>query len=175
MFDRFKERTPVRDSLTFLEPNPMRILILLFLTIATYAFAKEKMFGNGSLPAFLKHFDTNSDDLIDEEERQAIRDLRAKLREKRRTSIDLDQDGEISENEVSMARAALREQIEQRRLQKFSSIAGEDDLISREEYTTIPGVRNLPDFIFDAVWRRLDTDESGYISPEEFLSRLLKH
>lgn len=106
MFDRFKERTPVRDSLTFLEPNPMRILILLFITIATYAFAKEKMFGNGSLPAFLKHFDTNSDDLIDEEERQAIRDLRAKLREKRRTSIDLDQDGEISENEVSMARAA---------------------------------------------------------------------
>ncbi|MDB4469531.1 EF-hand domain-containing protein [Akkermansiaceae bacterium] len=153
----------------------MRIFTLLFITIVAVAFAKEKVFGNGSLPAFLKHFDTNSDDLIDEEERQAIRDLRAKLREKKRTSIDLNQDGKISENEVSMARAALREQMEQRRLQKFSFIAGEDDLISREEYLTIPGVRNLPDFIFEAVWSRLDTDGSGHVSPEEFLSRLLKH
>ena len=113
----------------------MRIFTLLFITIVAVAFAKEKVFGNGSLPAFLKHF----------------------------------------ENEVSMARAALREQMEQRRLQKFSSIAGEDDLISREEYLTIPGVRNLPDFIFEAVWSRLDTDGSGHVSPEEFLSRLLKH
>ena len=153
----------------------MRIFTLLLITIAASAFAKEKMFGNGSLPAFLKHFDTNSDGLIDEEERQAIRDLRAKLREKKRTSIDLDQDGKISENEIMMARAALREQIDHRRLQKFSSIAGEDNRISREEYLTIPGVRNLPDFIFEAVWSRLDTDGSGHVSPEEFLSRLLKH
>ena len=86
----------------------MRIFTLLLITIAASAFAKEKVFGNGSLPAFLKHFDTNSDGLIDEEERQAIRDLRAKLREKKRTSIDLDQDGKISEKEIVMARAALR-------------------------------------------------------------------
>ena len=153
----------------------MRILILLITAIALSAFAKEKVFGNGVLPLFLKNFDTNFDDLIDEEERQAIRDLRAKLREKRRTSIDLNQDGKISEDEVAMAQAALRDQIEQRRLQKFSSIAGEDSLISPEEYMTIPGVRTLPDFIFDAVWSRLDTDGSGDISPEEFLLRLLKH
>lgn len=153
----------------------MRIFTLLLITIAASAFSKEKVFGNGSLPAFLKHFDTNSDGLIDEEERQAIRDLRAKLREKKRTSIDLDQDGKISENEIMMARAALREQIDHRRLQKFSSIAGEDNRISREEYLTIPGVRSLPDFIFEAVWSRLDTDGNGHVSPEEFLSRLLKH
>ena len=153
----------------------MRIFTLLLITIAASAFSKEKVFGNGSLPAFLKHFDTNSDGLIDEEERQAIRDLRAKLREKKRTSIDLDQDGKISENEIMMARAALREQIDHRRLQKFSSIAGEDNRISREEYLTIPGVRSLPDFIFEAVWSRLDTDGSGHVSTEEFLSRLLKH
>ena len=153
----------------------MRIFTLLLITIAASAFAKEKVFGNGSLPAFLKHFDTNSDGLIDEEERQAIRDLRAKLREKKRTSIDLDQDGKISENEIMMARAALREQIDHRRLQKFSSIAGEDNRISREEYLTIPGVRSLPDFILEAIWSRLDTDGSGHVSPEEFLSRLLKH
>ena len=147
----------------------MRIFTLLLITIAASAFAKEKVFGNGSLPAFLKHFDTNSDGLIDEEERQAIRDLRAKLREKKRTSIDLDQDGKISENEIVMARAALREQIDHRRLQKFSSIAGEDNRISREEYLTIPGVRSLPDFIFEAVWSRLDTDGSGHVSFSEIL------
>ena len=125
----------------------MRIFTLLLITIAASAFAKEKVFGNGSLPAFLRHFDTNSDGLIDK----------------------------ISENEVVMARAALREQIDHRRLQKFSSIAGEDNRISREEYLTIPGVRSLPDFIFEAVWSRLDTDGSGHVSPEEFLSRLLRH
>ncbi len=152
----------------------MRLLLLLIL-IASSAFAKEKVFGDGSLPDFLKHFDTNSDGVIDEEERQAIRDLRAKLREEKRTSIDLNRDGRISKDEIAVARAALREQIEQRRLEKFSSIAGEDDLISPEEYTTIPGVSTLPDFIFDAIWSRLDADGSGDISPDEFLQRLRAH
>ena len=152
----------------------MRLLLLLIL-IASSAFAKEKVFGDGSLPDFLKHFDTNSDGVIDEEERQAIRDLRAKLREEKRTSIDLNRDGRISKDEIAVARAALREQIEQRRLEKFSSIAGEDDLISPAEYTTIPGVSTLPDFIFDAIWSRLDTDGSGDISPDEFLQRLRSH
>ena len=55
----------------------MRIFTLLLITIAASAFAKEKVFGNGSLPAFLRHFDTNSDGLIDEEERQAERVCRA--------------------------------------------------------------------------------------------------
>ena len=39
----------------------MRIFTLLFITIVAVAFAKEKVFGNGSLPAFLKHFDLLSD------------------------------------------------------------------------------------------------------------------
>jgi Ca2+-binding EF-hand superfamily protein len=153
----------------------MRCFLLFLAVIAPSAFANEKVFGDGSLPDFLKHFDTNSDGVIDEEERQAIRDLRAKLREEKRTSIDLDRDGQISKDEIAIARTALREQIEQRRLEKFSSIAGEDDLISPEEYTTIPGVSTLPDFIFDAIWSRLDTDGSGDISPDEFLQRLRSH
>ena len=153
----------------------MRTFLLLLTAIATPVFAQKKMFGDGSLPDFLKHFDTNTDGIIDEEERQAIRDLRAKLREEKRTSIDLNQDGEISKNEVAIARATLREQIEQRRLEKFPSIAGEDDLISPGEYMTIPGVNTLPDFIFDAIWSRLDADGSGAISPEEFLLRLRTH
>lgn len=153
----------------------MRSFTLLLTVIAMPAFSQDKVFDDGNLPDFLKHFDTNSDGEIDEEERQAIRDLRSKLREKKRTSIDLDQDGNISGKEVAMARAVLREQIEQRRQEKFSSIAGEDDLISPEEYLTIPGVSTLPDFIFNAIWSRLDADGSGDISPDEFLFRLRGH
>ena len=137
--------------------------------------AQEKVFGNGSLPDFLKHFDTDADGIIDEEERQAIRDLRTKLRQEKRKSIDLNQDGEISKDEIAGARRAIRARIEERRLLKFSEIAGEDFLISPEEYATIPGMHTLPDVIFEAIWDRLDTDGSGDISAGEFLFRLRDH
>lgn len=149
--------------------------LLLALAIATPAIADQKVFGDGSLPKFLKDFDTNGDGVIDEEERQAIRDLRAKLRESKRKSIDLNQDGEISPDEIQLAREALRAQIEERRLEKFSDIAGEDFLISPEEYATIPGMNTLPDVIFEAIWSRLDSDGNGAISADEFLLRLRTH
>ena len=137
--------------------------------------AQDRTTRERTLPKFLQQFDTNEDGKIDEEERQAIRDLRSKLREERRNSIDTDEDGEITRDEIDTARMILRSQIEERRLEKFNSIAGEDGLINRQEYATIPGVDRLPDFIFDAIFDRLDLDNSGEISADEFSRPLRRH
>lgn len=149
--------------------------LIAFVTIVSLTMADERIFGNGSLPEFLQQLDANGDGTIDEEERQAIRDLRAKMRDQQKTSLDLNGDGELSPAEIEAARELLRIKIEQRRLAKFSSIAGEDDLISREEYATIPGIDRLPDFVFEAIWGRLDTDGSGDITAQEFFQRLRPH
>lgn len=143
--------------------------------ITTLVIADDRLFGNGSLPDFLRQLDTNKDGEIDEEERQAIRDLREKMRQHQKKSLDLNEDGEISPSEIASAREALRIKIEERRLAKFTAIAGEDGLISREEYATIPGIDSLPDFVFDAIWGRLDVDGSGDVTASEFLNRLRRH
>ena len=69
--------------------------------------AGDKGIGDGTLPEFLEKFDTNEDGVIDEEERQAIKELRKERREERRDAIDTDGDGEISDEEKEAARAAI--------------------------------------------------------------------
>lgn len=127
------------------------------------------------LPLFLQQFDTNEDGVIDEEERQALRDLRADLRRAGRDSIDTDNDGDISDEEILAAREVLRIAIEDRRLAKFREIAGEDDLITYQEYLQIPGLKDLPSFLTEALFDRLDHDASGDITVNEFFDRLRSH
>ena len=149
-------------------------LLAAFVGGALIAPAEDRPSGD-PLPRFLKQFDTNEDGVIDEEERQAIADLRSNLRELSRKSIDTNQDGRIKREEVEAAREILRMKIDERRLEMFQSIAGEDELMTIEEYATIPGSENLPDFVFEGIFDRLDTDGSGDISVEEFLHRLKPH
>jgi len=149
-------------------------LLAVFVGGALIAPAQDRPAGD-ALPRFLQQLDTNEDGVIDEEERQAIADLRSKLRDLRRKSIDSNQDGQIKRDEVDAAREVLRMKIDERRLEMFRKIAGEDDLMTIEEYATIPGSENLPDFVFEGIFDRLDTDGSGDISVEEFFHRLKPH
>ena len=149
-------------------------LLTIFIGGALIAPAEDRPLGD-PLPRFLQHLDTNEDGVIDEEERQAIADLRNKLRELSRKSIDADQDGQIKREEVEAAREILRIKIEERRFEMFLKIAGEDELMTIEEYATIPGSEDLPDFVFEGIFDRLDTDGSGDISFEEFFHRLKPH
>ena len=82
-------------------------LLTIFIGGALIAPAEDRPLGD-PLPRFLQHLDTNEDGVIDEEERQAIADLRNKLRELSRKSIDADQDGQIKREEVEAAREILR-------------------------------------------------------------------
>ncbi len=135
----------------------------------------EKTAISARLPEFLRVFDVNDDGVIDEEERQAIRDYRHQLREERRVSIDLDDDGEISIEEVAIARESIRESIATRRLERFSQIAGEDALLTFEELLIIPGISDLPPVTIEAIFARLDADESGAVDVDEFYQRLRAH
>ena len=140
-----------------------------------WAQSTEPSFRSVILPEFLQQFDTNEDGLIDEEERQAIRDLRGLLQQKDKNTIDTDRDGSISAEEIQTARDTLRARIEKRRMEKFIAIAGEDARISLKEYLLIPGAKRLPEYVLNAIFHRLDYDQSGDISAKEFRYRLRKH
>lgn len=155
--------------------KPLTLPLSVLLLGSSFIHADDRSIGNGTLPEFLQQFDTNNDGRIDEEERQAIREYREKLREERRNSIDTDGDGEISLEEIEAAREVIRQKIEDRRLEQFRKIAGEDDLIDRSEFSAIPGMERVPNFIFDALFARLDTDGDGQITADEFLARLRVH
>ena len=131
-----------------------------------------RSFGDGTLPEFLQQYDVNEDGVIDEEERQAIREARRAAREERRAAIDTDGDGEISAEEREAAREDIRERMAERRAEKFAEIAGDDGLLSLEEFAAIPGIARLPEGRVAALFGRLDADESGDVSLEEFNGRL---
>lgn len=150
------------------------IIVSALLGSATAAHA-EKSFGDGTLPEFLQEYDVNEDGKIDEEERQAIKAARKAAREAHRAEIDTDGDGEISKEERETARDAIRTEIEAKRAEKFAEIAGEDALISAEEFAAIPHLENAPAELIEALFGRLDADESGDMSLEEFTARLRHH
>lgn len=142
------------------------------LTAPVLADEDGKSFGNGTLPEFLQQFDVNEDGKIDEEERQAIRETRRAAREERRNEIDTDGDGKISAEEREAVREAIRERIATKRAEKFAEIAGEDGLLTLEEFAALPVLRRLPDERVASLFARLDADESGDVTVEEFTSRL---
>ena len=143
-------------------------------TIAT-GYSREKTFGDGQLPSFLADFDTNGDHRIDEEERQAIVKFREDVREGHRNDIDKDDDGEISDRERKHARDAVRLNIEAKRKKNFEELAGEDGLLSLEEFSTLLQLNHVPERVVAAIFRRLDADGSGDVTLQEFTARLRDH
>ncbi len=141
----------------------------------TVAQAGDKGVGDGTLPEFLQQFDANEDGKIDTEERQAIKELRDERRKERRDAIDTDGDGKISGEEKKAAHAAIRERIEERRAEHFAEIAGEDGLLTRAEFCAIPALADVSAEVADAMFARLDADESGDVTLEEFNNRLRRH
>lgn len=172
----------------------LRTLSILALTLGfglspASAGDRKRSFGEG-LPDHLKEFDVDEDGKLDEEERQAAKDARKAAREERkaaleerraerRAEIDTDGDGEISDEEKKAAReaarAALLAKIEERRAKHFNEIAGEDEVIDKEEFAALSPLKNKDEERVTALFARLDADESGGISLEEFNARLKSH
>ncbi|MGJ8643890.1 MAG: EF-hand domain-containing protein [Luteolibacter sp.] len=141
----------------------------------TTGYSREKTFGDGQLPSFLADFDTNGDNSIDEEERQAIVAFRNSVREGRRADIDKDGNGEISDQERKDARDSVRKNIEAKRKKHFEELAGEDGVLSLEEFSTLHQLASVPERVIAAIFQRLDTDASGGVTFEEFTARLRNH
>jgi len=137
--------------------------------------ADEKTFGDGTLPEFLQEYDVNEDGKIDEEERQAFKEARKATRDEHRAKIDTNDDGKISDEERQAARDAVRAAIEAKRAEKFAKIAGDDGLLSLEELSAVPHLKKLSAERIASIFARLDADENGGISLEEFNARLRHH
>ena len=138
--------------------------------------ANQKRFGDGScLPAYLCHYDVNNDGVIDQEERLAMEQARDQIRKRLRADWDTNGDGVIGDQEREQARTRLREMIVECRITRFweaESDTDDDDELSYGEFILLPGmakkVADNPEVV-QAIFDRLDADDSGTVSEAEFL------
>lgn len=138
---------------------------------------QQKRFGDGAgLPAYLAHYDCNNDGVIDEEERQVMEQARDQIRKKLRKDWDVNGDGKISDQERDQARTRLRDMITECRVTRFweaESDEDEDEELSYDEFVLLPGMaKKLEDkpLVVEAIFARLDADDSESVSLEEFLA-----
>lgn len=138
---------------------------------------QQKRFGDGTgLPAYLSHYDVNNDGVIDEEERQVMEQARDQIRKKLRTDWDTNGDGVIGDQEREQAKTRLRDMITECRVTRFweaESDTDSDEALSYEEFILLPGMAKKlaekPDVV-QAIFDRLDTDDNGTVSLDEFLA-----
>ncbi len=136
---------------------------------------QKNSFGDSTcLPAYLAQYDVNGDGVISEEERQVMVLARDQIQKKLRTDWDTNGDGKISEQERDQAKLRLHDMITESRSTRFQEADLDGDgVLSYEEFILLPGmakkVVDKPDMV-TAIFTRLDTDASGTISLDEFLT-----
>ena len=154
------------------------LAIALGIGIAT-TIAGHRTFGDGKLPEILEQFDLNEDGVIDEEERQAAKEARRAARAERRAEhiaeFDTDADGELSDEEKEAAREARRAALQAKREEKFAEIAGEDGSLDLDEFAALAPFEGADPERVAGIFARLDEDEDGAVTLEEFGSRLRHH
>jgi len=158
-------------------------LILTGLAMTPFALAEPdpqqngKTFGEGTgLPRYLAPYDVKGphgtpDGVIDEEERQAMEQYRDQVRNQFRKSADANGDGVVCDQEREKLQLQLRQMIEEHRLDCFNEAAGDDGLLNWLEFLTLPGIVNMDDLArAEAIFARLDTNDSGDIDETEFMA-----
>jgi len=135
----------------------------------------QKRFGDGTcLPKYLDHYDVDGDGVINTEEKQVMEQARDQIRKQLRKDWDENGDGKVCDKEKEKARTRLRAMIEETRLVRFEEADLDDDgALSKAEFETLPGMANkLPDGQdkVDAIFDRLDADDDGLITVEEFMA-----
>ena len=134
------------------------------------AIANDKSFGDGLLPELLQQYDINDDGLIDVEERQAIKSSRKIMRATRRAEVK--KGLVISDDKRRIIQEEIHKRIKQRRTDKFAEISGHDEVLSHKEFESIPVFSDTFPERIDALFKRLDSDESGDVNFDEFNARL---
>jgi Ca2+-binding EF-hand superfamily protein len=153
----------------------LTIALLLAGGLLLNAQTSTKTFGDGTLPEALRQFDVDDNGVLDEEERQAAKAARQQKLAERLDRWDTNKDGVIDDAEREAAKAAIRERIIAVRTAKFHQLAGEDGLLSLEEFKSIPALATRTEEQIATMFAFLDKDLSGTVSLEEFLGRLTRH
>jgi len=127
------------------------------------------------LTSLLKLFDIDGNGKLDGEERQAAKDYLAKKYEEILAEWDKDGDGKLSGAEIAALRAHIREKIRENRLARFKEIAGEDELISPEEFAAIPAFAEADPARVAKLFAKLDRNKDGQLSFLEFVKSFRTH
>ena len=143
------------------------ISALLALCLTGYA-QQKKTFGDSTLPEFLKQYDSNHDGVLDEEERQAMKDAMLE----KQAQWDTDGDGKLSPAEIEAMREALRAKVEERRTSHFAEVAGSDGKLSLEEFLSLEAFAGKDPTAATDLFNMMDTDDDGYVTEAEFTARL---
>ncbi len=130
--------------------------------------------------ALLATYDVNGDGKLDKEEalamRQVVRELPPrdvdKVSKRKFSRLDLDKDGKLSDEEKAAHHAAVVASILERRATRFAGIAGEDGELSLEEFSALPQVSGKSEERVQSLFARLDANEDGSVTVDEFSARL---
>lgn len=148
---------------------------------------KQKRFGDGTcLPKYLDHYDVDGDGVINTEEKQVMEQARDQIRKQLRKDWDKDGDGKICDKEKKQARTRLRAMMEETRLERFWEAEDDEDgdeglsltdPYAESEFGQLPGIANKlatgdPEKValVEAIFDRLDADDDGLITEEEFMA-----
>ena len=118
-----------------------------------------------AIPAFL---DTDRDGVISEAERQAFVQAR---KDARRGGLDwdLNGDGSVDDAERGAAVATLQNNINQKRADLFTQLAGDDSLMSLEEFASLPPFARTPETPVALLFGMLDANGDAAVTLDEFL------
>lgn len=134
-----------------------------------------KTFSDGTLPEALRQFDVDNNGVLDEEERQAAKAARDLKLAERLDRWDTNKDGVIDDAEREAAKAAILARIIAARTAKFLQLAGEDELLSLEEFSAIPALATRTEEQIATLFDFLDKNSDDSVNLEEFLARLTRH
>jgi hypothetical protein len=119
----------------------------------------------GSIPEWL---DTDGDGAISELERQAFVESRKGAAEALASQWDANDDGVIDDGERADAVAALQAKAKERIESLFLGIAGEDKVLTFEEFASLASFSEMPDTTVALLFGLLDTDKDGSVTLDEF-------
>ncbi len=153
-------------------PKEMKktIFPLLLTTVVTLSLndaSAHRVFGLGG--SRLAEIDTDGDGTISDEEREAARAAREEARQAFIDEFDEDGDGVLNEEEREAAKAAREAEREAAKTERYHEIDGDADgeVTVEELQAAMPEVD--PERVAK-VLARLDEDESGTVSLDEFLN-----
>lgn len=124
--------------------------------------------GPPPLTEFLKLFDLNNDGVLNLEERQAAKRALELTHEEFLAKWDTNHDGRLSLDEIRALRRSIIEHIMAKRRAIFHKFAGEDELMSKEEFASMPIFADKDPVKVGAVFEHLDHDHDGSLTFLEF-------